>query len=72
MEIINIAGYIEEEKQNSKKKSFDTKTVKASWNEPTELIIPDETILELIDIIPKKQVLGDAEREVRAISSKKF
>lgn len=70
MEIINIAGYIEEEKlqiaiNHLIKKQLESHGIKAS-----ELFIPNETILELIRYYTKESGVRGLEREIGALARK--
>lgn len=70
MEIINIAGYIEEEKLQIAKHHLVTKQLKMHGMKPDELIIPDDTILELIRYYTKESGVRSLEREIGAIARK--
>ena len=70
MEIINIAGYIEEEKLQIAKNHLVTKQLKMHGMKPEELIIPDDTILELIRYYTKESGVRSLEREIGAIARK--
>ncbi|MDA9163691.1 endopeptidase La, partial [Rickettsiaceae bacterium] len=70
MEIINIAGYIEEEKLEIAKKHLLTKQLKMHGMKPHELKIPDETLLELIRYYTKESGVRSLEREIGALSRK--
>ena len=70
MEIINIAGYIEEEKLQIAKNHLVTKQLKLHGMKPEELIIPDDTILELIRYYTKESGVRSLEREIGAIARK--
>ena len=70
MEIINIAGYIEEEKLQIAKNHLIQKQLKLHGMKPTELIIPDETILELIRYYTKEAGVRALEREIGALARK--
>ena len=67
MEIINIAGYIEEEKLQIAKNHLIQKQLKLHGMKPNELIIPDETILELIRYYTKEAGVRALEREIGAL-----
>ena len=70
MEIINIAGYIEEEKLQIAKNHLVQKQLKLHGMKTTELIIPDETILELIRYYTKEAGVRSLEREIGALARK--
>ena len=70
MEIINIAGYIEEEKLQIAKNHLVTKQLKMHGMKPEELIIPDDTLLELIRYYTKESGVRSLEREIGAIARK--
>ena len=70
MEIINIAGYIEEEKLQIAQNHLVTKQLKLHGMKPEELIIPDDTILELIRYYTKESGVRSLEREIGAIARK--
>ncbi len=70
MEIINIAGYIEEEKLEIAKKHLVQKQLKQHGMKTHELIIPDETILELIRYYTKEAGVRSLEREIGALARK--
>ena len=70
MEIINIAGYIEEEKLQIAKNHLIQKQLKLHGMKPNELIIPDETILELIRYYTKEAGVRALEREIGALARK--
>jgi len=70
MEIINIAGYIEEEKLEIAKKHLIKKQLKQHGMKTSELIIPDETILELIRYYTKESGVRSLEREIGALARK--
>jgi len=70
MEIINIAGYIEEEKLQIAKNHLVTKQLKMHGMKPEELIIPDNTLLELIRYYTKESGVRSLEREIGTIARK--
>ena len=70
MEIINIAGYIEEEKLEIAKNHLLTKQLKMHGMKPHELKVPDETLLELIRYYTKESGVRSLEREIGALSRK--
>lgn len=70
MEIINIAGYIEEEKLEIAKKHLVTKQLKLHGIKATELKITDDTILELIRYYTKESGVRSLEREIGALARK--
>jgi len=70
MEIINIAGYIEEEKLQIAKNHLIAKQLKAHAIRPNELIIPDDVILEMIRYYTKESGVRSLEREIGAIARK--
>ena len=70
MEIINIAGYIEEEKLEIAKKHLLTKQLKMHGLKSHELKITDDTLLELIRYYTKESGVRSLEREIGALSRK--
>lgn len=70
LEIINIAGYIEEEKLEIAKRHLVTKQIKLHGLRKNELIIPDETLLELIRYYTKESGVRTLEREIGALARK--
>ena len=70
MEIINIAGYIEEEKLEIAKSHLISKQLKMHGIKPHELQITDETILELIRYYTKESGVRSLEREIGALARK--
>lgn len=70
MEIINIAGYIEEEKLQIAKKHLISKQLKMHAMKANELIIPDETILEIIRYYTKESGVRALEREIGTLARK--
>lgn len=70
MEIINIAGYIEEEKLEIAKKHLVSKQLKLHGIKPNELKITSETILELIRYYTKESGVRSLEREIGALARK--
>ncbi len=70
MEIINIAGYIEEEKLEIAKTHLLSKQFKMHGIKPHELKIPDDTLMELIRYYTKESGVRSLEREIGALSRK--
>ena len=70
MEIINIAGYIEEEKMQIAKNHLIPKQLKLHRIKPEELKITDDSILELIRYYTKESGVRSLEREIGNISRK--
>ena len=70
MEIINVAGYIEEEKLEIAKKHLVTKQLKNHGMKPEELNITDEALLELIRYYTKESGVRSLEREIGALTRK--
>ena len=70
MEIINIAGYIEEEKLQIAKNHLISKQLKMHGIKPHELKITDDTILELIRYYTKESGVRSLEREIGALARK--
>ena len=70
MEIINISGYIEEEKLEIAKKYLISKQLKMHGMKSDELKITDETILELIRYYTKESGVRSLEREIGKLARK--
>ena len=70
MEIIDIAGYIEEEKLEIAKRHLLKKQLKMHGLKKNELIIPDKTIIELIRYYTKESGVRSLEREIGALARK--
>lgn len=70
MEIINISGYIEEEKLEIAKKYLISKQLKIHSMKSDELKITDETILELIRYYTKESGVRSLEREIGKLARK--
>ncbi|MGC0372116.1 MAG: hypothetical protein DGJ47_000821 [Rickettsiaceae bacterium] len=70
MEIINIAGYIEEEKLEIAKRHLVSKQLELHGLKGKELIIPDDTIIELIRYYTKESGVRSLEREIGALARK--
>lgn len=70
MEIINIAGYIEDEKLQIAKNHLIKKQLKMHGMKPEELKIPDDTILEIIRYYTKEAGVRNLEREIGALCRK--
>lgn len=70
MEIIHIAGYTEEEKLQIAKNHLVQKQLKLHGMKPGELIIPDETIVELIRYYTKEAGVRSLERDIGALARK--
>lgn len=70
MEIINIAGYIEEEKLEIAKKHLVPKQLKMHGIKPNELSITDDSILELIRYYTREAGVRSLEREIGALARK--
>lgn len=70
MEIINIAGYIEEEKLQIAKKHLVTKQLQLHGIKSSELKITDDAILELIRYYTKESGVRSLEREIGALARK--
>lgn len=70
LEIINIAGYIEEEKLQIAKNHLVKKQIKAHGMKESEITIPDETLLEMIRYYTKESGVRNLEREIGAICRK--
>jgi ATP-dependent Lon protease len=70
MEIINIAGYIEEEKLQISKNYLVPNQLKIHNMKTSELTIPDDTLLELIRYYTKESGVRSLEREIGALSRK--
>lgn len=70
MEIINIAGYVEEEKIEIAKRHLIEKQQKLHGLKKNEFIIEEETILELIRYYTKESGVRSLEREIGALARK--
>ncbi len=70
MEIINISGYIEEEKLEIAKNHLVSKQLKAHNMKPHEISVSDETILEIIRYYTKESGVRSLEREIGALFRK--
>ncbi|NRB10754.1 MAG: endopeptidase La [Rickettsiaceae bacterium] len=70
MEIINIAGYIEEEKLQIAKNHLLKKQFKLHGIKSNELTITDDTLMELIRYYTKEAGVRNLEREIGALSRK--
>lgn len=70
MEIINVTGYIEEEKLNIARNHLIPKQLKQHGMKKDELIIPDETLLALIRYYTKESGVRSLEREIGALARK--
>lgn len=70
MEIINIAGYTEEEKLQIAKNHLIKKQLKMHAMKDDELQIPDETIIEIIRYYTKESGVRSLEREIGALARK--
>lgn len=70
MEIINIAGYIEEEKLQIAKNHLVSKQLKIHHVKPTEFSISDDAVLELIRYYTKEAGVRALEREIGALIRK--
>lgn len=70
MEIINVTGYIEEEKLEIAKKHVVTKQLKLHGIKSSELKITDDTIMELIRYYTKESGVRSLEREIGALARK--
>lgn len=70
MEIINIAGYIEEEKLQIAKNHLVPKQLKTHGMKPGELIITDEAMMEMIRYYTKESGVRSLERDIGALARK--
>ncbi len=70
MEIINVSGYIEEEKLQIAKNYLIPKQFKMHKMKKNELIINDDAVLELIRYYTKESGVRSLEREISAITRK--
>lgn len=70
MEIIHIAGYTEEEKLQIAKNHLIKKQLKMHVMKEDELIIPDDTIIEIIRYYTKESGVRALEREIGALARK--
>lgn len=70
MEIIRISGYIEDEKMQIARNYLIPKQMKDHGLKQSELIIPDETILELIRYYTRESGVRNLEREIGALCRK--
>lgn len=70
MEIINIAGYIEEEKLEIAKNHLIKKQIKSHGMKSSELTITDEAVMEMIRYYTKESGVRSLEREIGTIARK--
>jgi len=70
MEIIRISGYVEDEKMQIARNYLIPKQLKDHGLKKSELIIPDETILEMIRYYTRESGVRNLEREIGALSRK--
>jgi ATP-dependent Lon protease len=70
MEIINIAGYIEEEKLEIAKSHLISKQIKLHGMKPEELSFTDEAVMEIIRYYTKESGVRSLEREIGAVARK--
>jgi ATP-dependent Lon protease len=70
MEIINIAGYIEEEKLEIAKNHLIKKQIQLHNMKPGELTITDEAVMEMIRYYTKESGVRSLEREIGTITRK--
>lgn len=70
MEVIHISGYVENEKLQISKSYLIPKQLKEHNISESELIIPDETIMEIIRYYTKESGVRNLEREIGALARK--
>jgi ATP-dependent Lon protease len=70
MEIINIAGYIEEEKLQIAKNYLVPKQLKTHGMKPGELVITDASLMEMIRYYTKESGVRSLERDIGALARK--
>lgn len=70
MEIINVSGYVEEEKSQIAKNYLIPKQLKLHQMKKNELIIDDGAILELIRYYTKESGVRSLEREISSVTRK--
>ena len=70
LEIINIAGYVENEKVQIARSYLIPKQLKAHGVKKTELQISDETILEIIRYYTRESGVRNLEREIGSLTRK--
>lgn len=70
LEIINIAGYVEDEKLQIARNYLIPKQLKSHGVTPTELLISDAAILEIIRYYTKESGVRGLEREIGALTRK--
>lgn len=70
MEIINIAGYVEEEKLQIAKNYLIPKQLKAHGMKKEELTISDESLFEIIRYYTKESGVRSLEREIGSLTRK--
>ncbi len=70
LEIINISGYVEDEKLQIAKDHLIPKQLKMHSVKKGELIIPDDTLLEMIRYYTKESGVRGLEREIGSLTRK--
>ncbi len=70
LEIINIAGYVEDEKLQIARNYLIPKQLKMHGVKTAELIIPDDTILEMIRYYTRESGVRSLEREIGSLTRK--
>lgn len=70
MEIIQLSGYTEDEKVQIAKRHLIEKQLKTAGLKPEELIISDETLIELIRCYTRESGVRNLEREIANIARK--
>ena len=70
MEIIRIPGYTEDEKLSIAKRYLLTKQLAANGLSPTELVLKDDAIVDLIRYYTREAVVRSLEREIAKICRK--
>jgi ATP-dependent Lon protease len=70
MEIINLSGYTEREKLEIAKRFLVKKQIKAAGMKDSQLVLPDESLLEIIRKYTRESGVRNLEREIAKICRK--